>query len=79
MIEVSVAIDTALQLFRSVYKELVEAEEILDLQVEEVELSEDERFWTIALGYSRQGEANPTTVGLSRMTMSQTRTTIGIK
>jgi hypothetical protein len=63
MIDVAEAIEKATELFRTVYRELIEAEEIVGLMVEEVELADAEKFWFITLGFSRQGEVNPSTIG----------------
>ncbi len=63
MIKVAEAIDQALELFNIVYKDLVASGEIVELLVEEVELADDQQFWTVTLGFCRQGEVNPSTLG----------------
>lgn len=63
MIEVSDAIEKAMELFNVVYAERIAAGDIVDVLTEEVELSHDEQYWTITLGFSRKGEINPATLG----------------
>ncbi|MGD8396270.1 MAG: hypothetical protein PVF43_12430 [Candidatus Eiseniibacteriota bacterium] len=63
MIEVTEAIDKALELFRAVFKDAAGDREIVELQVEEAEFSDDPPCWSITVGYSRRGEVNPGTLG----------------
>jgi len=63
MIEATAAIDRAMDLFKTVYKESLDSGELVNLRVEEVELSADGKLWHLTLGFSHKGETNPQTVG----------------
>jgi hypothetical protein len=63
MIEVTEAIDKALELFRVVFRETAGEREVVELLVEEAELSDDQQCWSITIGYSHRGEVHPGTLG----------------
>jgi hypothetical protein len=63
MIDVAQAIDKATELFGTIYRELLDTQEIIGLLVEEAELSADGKVWSITLSFSRRGVENPSTLG----------------
>ncbi|MBU6399962.1 MAG: hypothetical protein KGS61_06570 [Verrucomicrobia bacterium] len=56
-VDLDTAVKTALNFFRASFGSM----KLSDVQLEEIELSEDERYWLITVGYD-----NPTAVDLSR-------------
>ena len=60
MIDFKTAVKKALEFLADVYAN----ESLLDVRLEEIELSEDERFWNITLSY-RGGTRHPATSALA--------------
>lgn len=53
MINIKNAVKSAYDYFQAI-QNLIDANHVEDLNLEEIELSEDEKFWLITLGFDRQ-------------------------
>jgi hypothetical protein len=68
MIEMKQAVQTALEFCRSLYGQ----DKLADILVEEVELTEDEKFWLVTLGFNiGPGEASQPATAVSGGSLSK--------
>ncbi len=65
MIDVNTAVKLARDYFVKLYPNKVQT--YLDVQLEEVELSKDERTWLVTIGFSRPLSGEPTLKSLSKL------------
>ena len=53
MIGVKQAVNNALKYFQDLYEQDLLNKKLSDLRLEEVELSDDEKYWFVTIGYTR--------------------------